>query len=78
MGYTVDVAVDLGNTAHVDVHDGSHGYSVWGEEIPGKGTNWYLVMPNIHGRHPGDNLTWIPSAGLAILITNGVSISWDG
>ena len=78
VGYTVDVSVDLGNSSHYNFNDGSQGYSLWGEEIPGKGTNWYLVMPNIHGRRPGDNLTWIPFAGLAILITNGVSISWDG
>ena len=78
VGYTVDVSVNLGNTSHHDFNDASQGYSLWGEEIPGKGTNWYLVMPNIHGRRPGANLTWVPFAGLAILITNGVSISWDG
>jgi hypothetical protein len=32
VGYTVDVSIDLGNTSHVDVHDGSQGYSVWREE----------------------------------------------
>ena len=78
VGYTVDVSVNLGNTSHHDFNDASQGYSLWGEEIPGKGTNWYLVMPNIHGHRPGANLTWVPFAGLAILITNGVSISWDG
>ena len=31
VGYTVDVSVDLlGNTSHVDIHDGSQGYSVCG------------------------------------------------
>ena len=28
VGYTVNVSVDLGNTSHVDVHDGSQGYSM--------------------------------------------------
>jgi hypothetical protein len=37
VGYTVDVSVDLGNTSHVDVHDGSQGYSVWGGRIPWMG-----------------------------------------
>ena len=35
-------------------------------------------MPNIHDRRPGANLTWVPFSGLAILIMNDVSISWDG
>ena len=79
VGYTVDVSVNLGNSSHVvDFNDTSQGYSLWGEEVPGRGTNWYLVMPIIHGRRPGAKLTWVPFAGLAILITNGVSISWDG
>jgi hypothetical protein len=78
VGYTVDMSVDLGNSSHYDFNDASQGYSSWLEEIPGKGTNWYFVMPNIHGRRPGANLTWVPFTGLAILITNGVSISWDG
>ena len=79
VGYTVDMSVDLGNSSHIDFNDASQGYSLWGEEVPGRGTNWYLVMPSIHGRRPGANLTcWVPFAGLAILITNGVSISWDG
>jgi hypothetical protein len=78
VGYTVDVSVDLGNTSHYDFNDASQGYSLWGEEIPGKGTNWYLVMPNIHGVRPGENSEWVRFDGLAILITHGVSISWDG
>jgi hypothetical protein len=78
VGYTVDMSVDLGNTSHHDFNDASQGYSLWGEEIPGKGTNWYLVMPNIHGVRPGENSNWVGFKGLAILITHGVSISWDG
>ena len=77
VGYTVDMSVDLGNASHIDFNDGSQGFSLWGEEFPGRGTNWFLVMPNIHGVRPqGDQ--WIPFAGLAIRITDGVSISWDG
>ena len=79
VGYTVDVSVDLGNTSHVDVHDGSQGYSVWGEEFPGRGTNWFLVLPNVYGLRPDpDGDDWIRFEGLAIRITDGVSVSWDG
>jgi hypothetical protein len=78
VGYTVDMSVDLGNSSHYDFNDASQGYSLWGEDIPGKGKNWYLVMPNIHGMRRDENLKWVPFAGLAILITHGVSISWDG
>ena len=77
VGYTVDMSVDLGNASHVDFNDGSQGFSLWGEEFPGRGTNWFFVMPNIHGVRPQGN-QWIPFAGLAIRITDGVSISWDG
>jgi hypothetical protein len=81
VGYTVDVSVDLGNTSHVDIHDGSQGYSLWGEEFRGRGTNWFLVLPNIYGRRPNPNPdgdAWIKFKGLAIRITDGVSVSWDG
>jgi hypothetical protein len=79
VGYTVNMSIDLGSSSHYDFNDAFQGNSLWGEEIPGKGTNWYLAMPkNIHGRCPGAKGTWVPFAGLAILITNGVSISWDG
>ena len=79
VGYTVDVSVDLGNTSHVDVHDGSQGYSVLGEEFPGQGTNWFLVLPNVYGLRPDpDGNDWIRFEDLAIRITDGVSVSWDG
>ena len=78
VGYTVDTSVDLGNSSHFDSNDASQGYSLLGEEVPGRGTIWYLVMPNNHGCRPGANFTWVPFAGLAFMITNGVSLSWDG
>ena len=43
------MSVDLGNASHYDFNDGSQGFSLWGEDFPGRGTNWFLVMPNIHG-----------------------------
>ena len=55
------------------------GYSLWGEEFRGRGTNWFLVLPNIYGLRPDpDGHEWIRFEGLAIRITDGVFISWDG
>lgn len=73
-GYTVDMSVNLGNSSHFDVHDASQGYSVWTEEIRGLGANWYFVMPNLHGMRPDGR----PFAGVAIRLSHGVAISWDG
>jgi hypothetical protein len=44
------------------------------------GTNWFLVLPSIYGLHPSPDGydCWIRFEGLAIRITDGVSISWDG
>ena len=39
VGYTVDMSVDLGNSSHYDFNDASQGYSLWGEETPGKIAN---------------------------------------
>ena len=77
VGYTVDMSVDLGNASHYNFNVGSQGFSLWGEDYPGMGKNWYLVMPNIHGVRPRGH-QWNPFSGLAIMITDGVSISWDG
>ncbi len=50
VGYTIDVSVNLGNASHYDVHDASQGFSVWTEQIRGLGSNWFFVMPNLHGK----------------------------
>ena len=49
-GYTVEMSVNLGNASHCNVHDASEGYSVWTEDVPGSGKNWYCILPNVHGR----------------------------
>ncbi|KAI2498525.1 hypothetical protein MHU86_15985 [Fragilaria crotonensis] len=78
------MSVNLGNSSHFDVHDASQGYSVWTEEIPGCGANWYFVLPNVHGKRAprrgahGEQLEGKPFAGLAIKLGHGVAISWDG
>jgi hypothetical protein len=74
VGYTIDVSVNLGNASHYDVHDASQGFSVWTEEIRGLGSNWFFVMPNLHGKRPDGR----PFRGVAIKLSYGTAISWDG
>ena len=74
VGYTIDMSVDLGNASHFDVHDASQGYSVWTEELRGRGKNWFFIMPNLHGTRPDGT----HFAGEAVKLTHDVAISWDG
>jgi hypothetical protein len=75
VGSTVDMSVvNLGNALHNDVHDASQGFSVWTEEIFGLGSNWYFVMPNLHGKQPDGRAF----CGVAIKLSYGIAISWDG
>lgn len=74
VGCTVDMSVNLGNSSHYDVHDASQGYSVWTEEMQGLGANWFFILPNLHGTRPDGR----PFAGVAIRLSHGVAISWDG
>ena len=74
VGYTVDMSINLGNASHYDVHDASQGFSIWTEELRGVGYNWFFVMPNVYGRRP-DGSTF---SGIAIKLSYGVAISWDG
>jgi hypothetical protein len=69
------MSVNLGNAYHVDMHDASHGFSVWTEEVPGRGANWFFILPNVHGTKP-DGCTMF--RGIAIKLGHGVATSWDG
>jgi hypothetical protein len=74
VGYSIDTSVDLGNAAHYDVHDTPKGFSVWTEDNPGTATNWYFLMPNVHGvNNDGTHYN-----GIAIKLRHGTAISWDG
>jgi len=75
VGYTIDMSVNLGNSSHYDVHDASQGFSVWTEDFPGCGANWFFVLPSVHGLKP-DGVTKF--RGLAVKLGHGVAISWDG
>ena len=69
------MSVNLGNSLHFDVHDASQGFSVWTENVPGCGANWFFVLPNVHGLKP-DGATKF--RGVAVKLGHGVAISWDG
>ncbi len=69
------MSVNLGNSSHFDVHDASQGFSVWTEDFPGCGANWFFVVPNVHGLK-SDGVTKF--RGLAVKLGHGVAISWDG
>jgi hypothetical protein len=70
VGYTIDTSVNLGNSSHFDVHDASQSYSVWTEEMLGRGANWYFVLPNVHGKKP-DGTSF---SGMAVKLAHGVAI----
>ncbi|KAI2510058.1 hypothetical protein MHU86_4352 [Fragilaria crotonensis] len=74
VGYTIDVSVDLGNASHFDVNDASQGFSLWTEEKPGCGSNWYFLIPNLYGKRKcGTDYN-----GIAIKLSHATAISWDG
>jgi hypothetical protein len=80
-GFTVDICVNLGNLLHFDVHDASQGYSVWTEETPGCGANWYFILTNVHGTRAhrqgahAEQLKGERFEGLTIKLGHSVSIS---
>lgn len=67
------VSYNLCNSTHYDVSDGSIGYSVWVELIPGEAKNWYFILPNILIEYMGKTYN-----GLAIALSHGTCIAWDG
>ena len=74
VGRTVHMSVNLGNSSHNGVNDFSQGFAVRTEEKPGKASNWYFILPNVHGtRADGTRFS-----GLAVRLYHGVAISWDG
>lgn len=70
---TNNVSCDLENASHYDVGDGSIGYSIWVELVPGEASNWFFVLPNILINVGGTTFQ-----GIAIKLFHGVCIAWDG
>lgn len=79
VGLSLDVSDKLSNASHYDVNDGSVGFAVWTESNPGSTRNWYFVLPNVFGssvRRVGESA--LPFNGVAIKLTHGMAICWDG
>ena len=75
ISHTMDLSVDLSNSSHYDVNDASRGFTIWTEDIPGSTEGWYFVLPNVHGQRSDGGGAF---NRLAIRLTHGVLISWDG
>ena len=75
VSHTMDVSVDLSNASHYDVNDASQSFSIWTEDFPNTTLNWYFVLPNVYGKKSPNGRTY---NGVAIKLTHGTLISWDG
>jgi len=75
LGHTMDLSVNLANASHFDVNDASQGFSIWTEDFPGGTKMWMFVLPNLRGNFPDSDREY---RGVAIKLTHGVLISWDG
>jgi hypothetical protein len=81
VSHSMDISVDLANSSHYDSNDASLGFTIWTEDVPGSTKNWYFVLPNVYGKWPlgmragKKSLTY---QGVAIKLTHGTMISWDG
>ena len=83
----LDFSVDLGNASHKDTSDGGPGISIWAEKVKGKARNWYMVFPNVLVKSLwvyNKGGVWVESKqthdyeGLAIKLSDGVCILWNG
>ena len=84
---TQEYSVDLANASHYDPTDASKGFAVWMEEGAGNGEcvpdmhGWYFVFPNVmvtEERMLGQRKLGQDRCGLAIKLSHGVAIAWDG
>jgi hypothetical protein len=70
---TMDMSCNLGNASHYDRNDASQGFSIWVETKCNSASNWYFLMPNMILHHQNKQYN-----GVAVKLSDGVSISWDG
>ena len=75
VSHTMDVSVDLSNSSHYDANDASQSFSIWTEDSPGTTNSWYFILPNVSGKK---NISGRTYDGVAIKLTHGTLISWDG
>lgn len=72
---SMDLSINLANSTHYDVNDASQGFTIWTEDCPGTTGGWYFVLPNMKGKFPGTDREY---NGIAIKLSDGVLIGWDG
>jgi hypothetical protein len=72
--HSMDLSVNLANSSHYDVNDASQGFTIWTEDHCGT-KHWYFVLPNMRGKFPGTDREY---NGIAIKLSHGVLIGWDG
>ncbi len=73
--HSMDLSINLANSSHYDVNDASQGFTIWTEDNPGTTEDWYFVLPNMKGKFPGTDRDY---KGIAIKLSDGVLIGWDG
>jgi hypothetical protein len=72
----MDLSINLANSSHNDnSNDASQGLTIWTEDNPGTTEDWFFVLPNMRGIFPGTNQDY---NGIAIKLSHGVLIGWDG
>ena len=64
---------NLMNATHYDVNDGSVCFAIWQELIPSMASGWRFVLPNVVIRYNDETYN-----GVAINLSHGTSICWDG
>jgi hypothetical protein len=72
---SMDMSINLANSSHYDVNDASQGFTIWTEDHPSSTQDWYFVLPNMKGKFPGTDRDY---NGIAIKLSDGVLIGWDG
>jgi hypothetical protein len=72
---SMDLSINLANSTHFDVNDASQGFTIWTEDHPGTTSGWYFVLPNMKGKFPATDREY---NGIAIKLSDGVLIGWDG
>ena len=67
------VSVDLANSTHYDVNDASVGFVMFAESNPHTTKGWFFILPNVLIKFRNQTYN-----GLALKISHGVCIHWDG
>jgi hypothetical protein len=68
--HTMEISHNLENASHYDAGDAGYGFSIWLQKEPHlPSRHWYFILPNA---------TIKGSRGVAIQLSHGTMISWNG